>query len=95
MPKAKALDFIDKLLDDWQRIRAEIRAIEELEHPPIIDRHKRKWVWKDKDLYTHDGVMAWTRDMIERPNIGLPSPHLADNPNYAALCATCRQDWPT
>jgi len=65
------------------------------ERPDITDRHGRVWRWWGKELYCHDGLLAWPRDMIDRPDLGLPSPLLADNPNYAGLCDICRSEWPT
>lgn len=67
----------------------------EAEHPPIVDRYGREWAWWDKDVYIHDGTLAFTRDAIQDPRLGLPSPECAANPNYSKLCAICRQDWPT
>jgi hypothetical protein len=78
-----------RLVAEWQQARAELRAIEEAEHPPVTDRFGRVWTWKDRDLYVHD-QMAWTPQMIERG--GLPSAVLAGNPNYD-LCAICTQNW--
>lgn len=80
------------LVDAWQAARAELRALEVAEHPPFADRHGRTWEWKDGDLWTHDGTLAFTRSMID--TAGLPKPGLAGNPNYADLCAICTSGWP-
>ena len=58
----------------------------------IIDMYGRTWSWWKGGLYRHD-QMAWTRDMIERTDMTLPSVALRDNPNYH-LCSICTQDWP-
>jgi hypothetical protein len=86
MADAVRRDFVAKLLDEWQALRAEIRALEELEHPPIVDHLGREWTWKDGDLYRHDSTAA-PRHMIN--NFGWPRRELLDNPNYR-LCDACR-----
>lgn len=77
----------------WLEARAALRALDVAEHPDLTDRYGRTWVWKDGDLYVHDGLMAWTSTMILRQDIGLPAQSLARNPNYAGLCGICRQEW--
>lgn len=84
---------VPRLLDHWQQVRAELRALAEAEHPPIFDRHGREWTWQDGDVYVHDGLLAWPLASVRSPEAGLPTPDLAErNPNYAGLCATCRHD---
>lgn len=84
---------VPALLARWQAVRAEIRVLEEREHPDIQDAYGRRWVWKDGDLYVHDGLLAFSKDMIS--SLNLPQPGLAeDNPNYAALCGICRHQEP-
>lgn len=85
---------VRRLLQDWTNARAGLRALEEAEHPPMTDHYGRVWTWSAGDTYIHDGLMAWTREMILRQDAGLPSPELAGNPNYAGLCAICRSNWP-
>jgi hypothetical protein len=83
---------VPALLAGWRQLRAELRALEEAEHPPVIDRFGRVWAWVDGDLYEHDGLLAWPLDAVLDPNSGLPRPGLAqENPNYADLCAVCRR----
>lgn len=40
------------LIAEWQRLRAEIRALEKAEHPDITDVDGRVWTWWKGDLYT-------------------------------------------
>lgn len=54
----------------------------------LYDALGRTWVWRNKDLYAHDG-MAWPLAFITNPKIGLPTQHALDNPNYQ-WCAICR-----
>jgi len=56
----------------------------------ITDRYGRVWTHFDRELYAHCR-MAFPERMIA--TLGLPSPSLADNPNYD-LCEICRQEWP-
>lgn len=86
---------VASLVDEWRALRAELRAIEEAEHPDVVDHHGRVWRWKNGDLYTHDDTLAFPLRFVTDGKAGLPSPSLADNPNYARLCATCRQNWPS
>jgi hypothetical protein len=60
----------------------------------ITDGYGRVWTRTpgSDDLYTHDGCLTHPADRI--PDLGLPSPTLADNPGYAGLCPTCRSGWP-
>jgi hypothetical protein len=80
------------MLAEWQALRAELRAIDEAEHPAFADRFGRLWTWKGGDLWTHDGTLAFPRDMIDALT-KLPREALRDNPNYWKLCATCRSHW--
>lgn len=82
-----------QIVKEWQETRSALREFEQSEHPDIMDRHGRTWIWRDKDLYVHDETLAMTRDMIESPTLGLPSAVLADNPNYEKLCSICRRGW--
>ena len=59
--------------------------------PDIIDVHGRTWSWWKGSLWRHD-QLAWTRYMIMREDVVLPSQTLRDNPNYD-LCSICTQDW--
>lgn len=86
------MTVVGDMIDEWQALRAELAALERAEHPDITDRFGRVWVWKSGDLYSHDRTLARPRDHIDQ--IGLPSARLADNPNYAGLCARCRSEWP-
>lgn len=86
------MELMERLIGEWQAARAELAAIERAEHPDITDRYGRTWVWRDGDLYSHDATLAFPRDFLDR--VGLPSPRLADNPNYSRLCARCRSEWP-
>lgn len=78
-------------LADWITTRAELRAIEETEHPDIVDHFGRAWVWRSGDLYAHDQTLALTASMIDEA--GLPPATLATNPNYYRLCAICTAQW--
>lgn len=80
------------MLAEWQDVRAELRAIEEAEHPAFRDKWGRVWTWVDGDLWHHDDTLAMSRDMIDRLT-GLPPERLRDNPNYHRLCRICRSRW--
>jgi hypothetical protein len=80
------------MVADWQAARAELRAIEEAEHPAFRDKFGREWTWVSKDLWHHDDTLAMPRDMIGALT-RLPSEKLRDNPNYHRLCGTCRSGW--
>lgn len=82
---------VARMLDMWQRMRAELRAAEEEWHPPLRDRFGREWTWASGDLWHHDGTLAYPRDMID--GLGLPPERLRGNPNYWRLCAACRSGW--
>ena len=86
-----AQDAVSSLIDEWQQLRAEMRAIEVAEHPPITDKYGRVWTWKDRDLYVHD-QLAFTADMVRSERVGLPKAMLRDSPNYR-LCGICTQSW--
>lgn len=83
------------MLAEWQALRAELRAIEEAEHPAFRDRWGRVWTWKSGDVWTHDDTLAYPRDMIDGAYAlcGLPPESLRGNPNYWRLCAICRSQW--
>lgn len=80
------------MLAEWQALRAELRAIEEAEHPAFADKFGRVWTWVSKELWHHDDTLAMPRDMIDALT-RLPSERLRGNPNYHKLCATCRSQW--
>ena len=85
---------ISRVIAEWIEARDALATIERSEHPDLTDHHGRVWVWKSKDVYTHDGCLAWTEDMITNSRKhGLPKAKLAGNPNYN-LCSTCTADWP-
>lgn len=83
-----AAEMVSETLADWYtaRLIGALRA-------DITDRYGRVWRWKSGDLYVHDETLAFPVALIDR--VGLPSAALAGNPNYAKLCATCRQEWPS
>lgn len=86
-PRGPVADLVDR----WRDARRELAAIERAEHPPITDALGRSWEWipgGSGDLYGHDG-MAWPRHLVERPDVGLPTPGALDNPNYR-WCELCR-----
>lgn len=62
-------------------------------HPDITDRFGRVWVWKDRDLYVHDGLIAIPENFVRDPDIQLPNRKLRGNPNYAGLCEICTSEW--
>lgn len=78
---------IGPMLDEWQQLRAALRAAERAEHPDVTDQLGRVWVWKDGDIYLHDG-MAWPLVFIQQ-RTAWPNPVLLDNPNYH-WCDACR-----
>ena len=83
-----------RLISEWTWLREQIAETERAEHPDITDRFGRAWGWWKGDLYRHCDLCfpgEWVTS-TEHP-IGLPSPALADNPNYT-LCEICTQDWP-
>lgn len=80
------------MLAEWQALRAELRAIEEAEHPAVTDKWGRVWTWVSGDLWHHDDTLALTRDMIDKLT-GLPPEKLRGNPNYHGLCDICRSQW--
>jgi hypothetical protein len=89
---ARGVAAVRGMLAEWQALRAELRAVEEAEHPPFTDQFGRVWTWKGGDLWTHDDTLAFPRDMIGRLT-GRPSESLRDNPNYWRLCDICRSHW--
>jgi hypothetical protein len=89
---AAGLLVVRTMVSDWCAVRAELRAIEEAEHPAFTDRFGREWTWTCHDCYHHDDTLAYPRDMIERL-AGLPPERLRANPNYWKLCAICRSQW--
>lgn len=62
-------------------------------HPDITDRFGRVWVWKDRDLYVHDGLIAIPEDFIRHKDMQLPNRKLKGNLNYAGLCEICTSEW--
>lgn len=92
---AGGLLVVRSMLAEWQGLRAELRAIEEAEHPAFRDRWGRVWRWKSGDVWTHDDTLAYPRDMIDGAYAlrGLPPETLRDNPNYHRLCGICRSQW--
>lgn len=82
---------VNVMLDEWTALRHSIAAIQRAEHPDIIDRHGRAWVWKSGDLYSHDATLGIPVDWIKDSN--LPPETLADNWNYHRLCTTCTAGW--
>jgi hypothetical protein len=86
------LRVVHQKIADWQAARAELRALEEAEHPAFTDRFGREWTWVSKDLWHHDDTLALTRDMIDRLT-SLPPEKLRANPNYHKLCEVCRSQW--
>ena len=83
-----ARDVMVDLLAQWDEARQTLSAIEEAEHPDLTDKFGRAWAWKDKDLYTHDG-MAWPVSFVQSQGIGLPTEHALNNPNYQ-WCSICK-----
>ena len=72
---------VPDLMRELQASLAEFQAAKAAAHPDITDALGRVWVWWKGDLYLHDN-MAWTADMITRPEVGLPSDAVMLNPNY-------------
>lgn len=90
---ARGVMAVRGMLAEWQALRAELRAIEEAEHPPFTDRFGRTWTWFGRgDTWHHDDTLAMPRDMVERL-ASLPPEKLRDNPNYWKLCEICRSQW--
>lgn len=89
---ARGVLTVRGMLAEWQALRAELRAIEEAEHPAFADKFGRLWTWVSGDLWHHDDTLAFPRDMIDKLT-RLPSERLRDNPNYWKLCETCRSRW--
>lgn len=79
---------IGHAIHEWMEACAQLAAIEQSEHPDIVDRHGRVWVWWKGELYRHCG-MAWTESMVRDPRNGLPTESARNNPNYD-LCSTCK-----
>lgn len=84
---ATTTETIAALIGQWHDALRGLRRIEEAEHPDITDALGRVWVWKDGDVYVHDG-MAWPREHIERQTVSLPTRAALDNPNYR-WCEIC------
>lgn len=89
---ARGVLAVRGMLADWQALRAELRAIEEAEHPAFADKFGRVWTWRKGDLWHHDDTLALPRDMIDALT-RLPSERLRGNPNYWKLCEICRSQW--
>jgi hypothetical protein len=83
---------VGSMIEEWRALRAELRAVEEAEHPPFHDKFGRLWAWKSGDLWTHDSTLALTRGMIDDFR-RLPPEKLRNNPNYWQLCDICRSQW--
>jgi hypothetical protein len=80
------MEAVQNLINDWQRIRAEIADVERAEHPDIVDSLGRAWVWRGRgDLYSHCGNAA-PSFMIGQ--FGRRPQAILDNPNYD-LCDVC------
>lgn len=75
-------------ISEWLALRAEIRALNQAEHPDLTDRFGRVWTWVEGDLYTHCG-MTWPRQVLDWDTFTLPSGTVRSNPNYH-LCEICR-----
>lgn len=91
---SQPIPAMQRLIADWQAARAALAAYERAEHPDLTDRYGRVWTWRGRgDLYVHDDTLAFPRDSITGAGLGLPSPRLADNPNYSKLCDICRSEW--
>jgi hypothetical protein len=86
------LRVVREKLGEWYAVRAELRAIEEAEHPVFRDQWGREWTWVSGDLWHHDSTLAYPRDMVDALR-GLPPETLRKNPNYHKLCGTCRSQW--
>ena len=84
--------IVGEKIADWQAARAELRVLEEAEHPAVPDRFGRVWTWTCHDCYHHDDTLALTRDMIDAL-ASLPPERLRSNPNYHKLCEICRSQW--
>ena len=64
-----------------------------MSHPDITDRFGRVWVWKARDLYTHDSILCVPSLWITSPDMQLPNRKLGWNHRYAGLCAICKSEW--
>lgn len=74
------------LISSWLDARARLTALERSEHPDIVDRFGRVWMWWKGELYRHCGSaipMEWIS------NYGLPTQAVLNNQNYAELCKIC------
>lgn len=89
---ARGVLAVRGMLAEWKALRAELRAVEEAEHPAFTDRFGRVWTWVSGDLWHHDDTLAMPRDMIGKL-AKLPPERLRANPNYWRLCETCRSQW--
>lgn len=85
------LSVIHQKIEEWRVLRAELRALDEAEHPPFLDKYGRRWEWKSGNLWSHDHTLAYPRDMID--GLSLPPEKLRSNPNYWQLCDICRSQW--
>ncbi|MEX5635777.1 hypothetical protein [Parafrankia sp. FMc2] len=91
----RARGVVAGLIDEWTDARARLTALEAAERPDLVDHFGRAWQWRGRgDLYVHDDTLAFPKDWVLGSEMGLPHPRLANNPNYARLCDTCRQGWP-
>lgn len=89
---ARGVLAVRGMFAEWQALRAELRTVEEAEHPAFTDRFGRVWTWVSKDLWHHDDTLAMTRGMVDKL-VGLPPERLRGNPNYHRLCVICRSRW--
>ncbi|MFG3715815.1 hypothetical protein [Micromonospora sp. NPDC047730] len=80
---------IGPMLAEWRSLRADLRAMEEAEHPDVTDALGRVWTWVSGDLYRHDS-MAWPLAHVLNPAVGWSRAGLLDNPNYR-FCGVCRE----
>jgi hypothetical protein len=84
---------VRRLLVEWTASRIVLAELEAAEHPPIVDRFGREWVWGGRgDSYSHDRTLAVPKAWILEQ--GLPPAALADNWNYYRLCTVCTSTWP-
>lgn len=89
---ARGVLAVRGMVAEWRALRAELRAIEEAEHPAYRDKFGRVWTWVSGDLWHHDDTLAMPLDMVEKIT-RLPPEKLRDNPNYWQLCDICRSRW--
>jgi len=91
---ARGVLAVRGLVAEWQALRAELRAIEEAEHPAVTDKFGRVWTWTCHDCYHHDNTLALTRDMIDAL-AGLPPEKLRGNPTTGSCARPAVAGGPT